>query len=52
MLPITEIRTTIQVRMETSFIALEMVQMPVEAQALEEIDTKGIWCLVHIAQLH
>ena len=50
--PITEIRTTIQVRMETFFTALEMVQTLVEAQVLEEIETKGIWCLVHIAQLH
>ena len=40
--PITEIQTTIQLRMETFFIALEMVQMLVQAQALEEIDTKGI----------
>ena len=42
MIPITEIQTTIQLRMETFSIALEMVQMLVQAQALEEIDTKGI----------
>ena len=40
--PMIEIQTTIQVRMETFSIALEMVPMLVQTQALEVIDTKGI----------
>ena len=40
--PMTEIQTTIQVRMETFSIALEMVPMLAQTQALEVIDTKGI----------
>ena len=40
--PMTEIQTTIQVLMETFSIALEMVPMLVQTQALGVIDTKGI----------